>query len=37
MKSDEQIDVFIAAKSKEHFLDMSDKLNLDWDYNSLED
>lgn len=37
MISKNQVDVFIATKNIEHFTEMNKKLNIDWDYNSLED
>lgn len=37
MKSENQFDVFIAAKTEERFKDLNKKLGIDWDYNSLED
>ena len=37
MKNENQIDVFIAARSEERFHQISEKLDIVWDYNSLED
>jgi hypothetical protein len=37
MKNKNQVDVFIAANSQERFLEIDKKLDIDWDYNSLED
>jgi hypothetical protein len=37
LKSENEVDVFIAAKTIEHFLEIDKKLSIDWDYNSLED
>jgi hypothetical protein len=37
MKNKDQSDVFIATNDEKHFVDMNEKLEIDWDYNSLED
>ena len=37
MKSENQVDIFIATRSEERFQQINEKLNIDWDYNSLED
>jgi len=35
MKHDNQTDVFIATNTEKHFLEMIEKLKIDWDNNSL--
>lgn len=37
MKSENQVDIFIAAKNEEKFNQINEELGIDWDYNSLED
>lgn len=37
MKSDNQVDIFIAATSQERFHQINQELNIDWNYNSLKD
>lgn len=37
MKSENQVDIFIAAGNEEKFNQINERLNIDWDYNSLED
>ena len=37
LKSENQIDIFIATKKKEKFKLLDEKLGIDWDYNSLEE
>lgn len=37
MKNENQVDLFIATNSKERFIELNEKLQIDWDYNSLED
>ena len=36
MKSENQVDIFIAATSEEGFRQIDEKIDVEWDYNSLE-
>lgn len=36
-KNGSQVDIFIATNNEKHFLEMIANLEIDWEYNSLED